>query len=470
MSRLDTRGFMDGALRGFDMMDRHYTREHSLRQADERMKMQRASHEMGLRQAEQTMRLQSEQAERSKAQADRDKVKFERDYGTKGEDGQRTGGRLAELDDRAKKESEATLRLRDAQIEASQSTIETNAYNLTQTKKKNYLSENLPLIQRSWDKWNKTGEVDDILKNEYVAGTAYDPARYLNKEVNSAFDTIETKLPEIVQGNGSLEDPELVDALGVMYQNQIRGAVGQQDPITGKTIKGAKLGGVHLAQDIHPDIPGNQPGIVLTTMVDYGDGNWVAKPITNNRSTDPNDTVKVIPLETAMKDITSQLALRRQASTSKAYKQLFGTKDKGNENKLNDALIDLETEKAKAIGKLDKSTLTDEQYQATVQQIESQFDQSKQILKRQLSGNSSGETVSHQPAQTNVPIWANGDQQKFAFARAMQNKGINVAAMSIQDLNDAWLLNEEDRAKKEEEARATEVIRKVSSRANRIGM
>ncbi len=431
MSGLDTRGFMDGALRGYDLMDRHYARETSLRQADERMKMAKASHEMGLKQADQQMRLAAERSAQ-------DKAKFEYDYGTVGEDGQRTGGRLADADERAKKESEATLKLRDAQLKASESTIEMNNYNFTQSKKKNYISENLPLIQQMWKRSNETGEFDDIFDNPNIKGGAYDPRRYLDKKVNAAFDTIEEKLPQIVQGNGSYEDPEFVDALGVMYQNQIKGAVGQQDPITGKTIKDAKLGSVHLAQDINPDIPGDQPGIVLTTLVNYGDGKWVAKPITNNRSTDPNDTVKVIPLETAMQDITTQLGLRRQASTSKAYQQLFGTKNKDNENKLNDALIDLETEKAKAIGKLDKSVLSDEQYQSTVQQINAQFEQSKQTLTRQLSGSSSDDTGSHHSAQTSVPTWANGDQKKLAFAKALQAQGMDVRSLTPDELQSRY--------------------------------
>ena len=85
MGTLDTRGFMDGALRGFDMMDRHYARENSLRQADERMKMDKEKHQAGLRSHDQQMKLAGEEAERKRQE-------HERLYGTTDENSNHVGG------------------------------------------------------------------------------------------------------------------------------------------------------------------------------------------------------------------------------------------------------------------------------------------------------------------------------------------------------------------------------------------
>lgn len=447
--QLDTRGFMDGALRGFDMMERHYQNQQSLRQADERMKMDKENHTLGLKEHDQQMRLRDAQEQRANEE-------YDLKYGAVGEDGKRTGGTYQEDRDRQ-------LKLSDAQLAANQAQQKLSEYKLNQAKKADYIQSNLPLIKNAWDRFNKTGEVDDVLKSEYVAGGPYDPNRYLDKNVNQAFDVIETKLPELVQGKGNMNDPEFVNALGVMYQDNVKAVVGQQDPITGKTIKDAKLGGVNLAQDIDPNTPGDQPGLILTTMVNYGDGNWVAKPITNNRSTDQNDTVKVIPIEAAMQDITGQLGLRRQAATSKAYKDVFGEPDKTRmkevQPKIDSAIIDLEKERAKALSGLDKVALTPEQYDASVQDINAQFDDAKRNV---VSAFTQQSTQPGNQASTNVPAWANGDPQKIEFAKGLQAYGYDVGSMSTKEIDDMYKHKLKDIKAKEEKARSASIIQKVN--------
>ncbi|KUI98934.1 hypothetical protein [Vibrio sp. MEBiC08052] len=421
---LDTRGFADGALRGFEVMDNYYRRQHSLKQADEQMTMARENQAMSLKAHDQQMKLAQERS-------DRERSEFDAKYGTTGEDGKRVGGWLA-------KQQAQQGKVADAQLAASQSRQKLSDYQFNQAQKTNYIRDNLPLVQNAWKQYNDSGEVDPVLDNEYIRGSAYDPRRYLSKKVNRAFDVIESKLPQIAQGQVKSDDADFVSALGVMYENQVKASVGQQDPITGKTIKDVKLGGVHLAKDIDPNQPGEQPGIVLTTMVNYGDdGKWVAKPVTNNRSTDLNDTVKVIPLERAMKDITSQLALRRQAASSDAYKQVFG-KSRQNQSKYDDAIVALEKEKMKAIAQV--LSPESEAGQKQIMAINAQFDASVQNLQQRLLGEQRSNART-----TQVPQWAGGNPVKIKFARALQANGYDVGQMSTDDLDDAWKAERESR-------------------------
>ncbi|MDW6094065.1 hypothetical protein SBX64_16115 [Vibrio rhizosphaerae] len=428
---LDTRGLMDGALRGFEMMDNYYRNQHSQKYADEQMKMARENQAMSLKAHDQQMKLAQERS-------DRERSEFDAKYGPADANGNRTGGWLA-------KQQEQQGKLADAQLAANKSKQELNKYQLNQQQKTNYINENLPVLQSSWGRWMTTGESDDIFDNEFIKGSSYDPRRYLSPKINDAFDVIESKLPQITQGQIKSDDPEFVSALGVMYEGQIKASVGQQDPITGKTIKDAKLGGVHLASDIDPHQPGDQPGIVLTTMVDYGAGKWVAKPITNNRSTDQNDAVKVIPLERAMKDITSQLALRRQVASSDAYKTLF---NKGNkkQSKYEDAVVDLQKEKVKALNQI--LSPETEEGQKQIAAINDQYNSSVQELRHLFLGRQSGggnEQSNHspKPGKTNVPQWAKGDPAKLQLARALQANGYDVGNMTEKDLNDAWTIKQE---------------------------
>jgi hypothetical protein len=453
---LDTRGFMDGALRGYEVMENHNNNKKNQERADEQMAMQKANHAMSLRNSEQQMGLREEEAERSRTQAKRSDEDYNRLYGEVGEDGLRSGGTYQE--DRMDKK-----KLTNAQLNAAKTQQEVSAYNLSQAKRSAYIQENLPIIQNAWARYDKTGELDDILQSEFVAGGAYDPRRYESKQLNKSFDLIESKIPEILNGKLDANDPEFIEAMGIMWEPNIKASVGQKDPITGKEIKDAKLGGVTLAKDIDPNTAGDQAGIVLTTLVNYGDGKWIAKPITSNRSTDPNDSVKVIPLDAAMKDITSQLRLRKQASTSQAYKNVFDDKDKLRikelQPKIDDAIIDLEKERAKLKGKLDKGMLTEEQYESSIESIDSQINSAKQNIVKSFSG---GESGGKSNQQTNVPMWTKGDPEKIAFVQELKKEGFDVGSMSIDELDDSLELAGSMKLAEEKERNAALAIEKVN--------
>ena len=453
---LDTRGLMDGALRGYEVADRHYARQDSLRLADERMQMQRDQNAMSLRQAEQQMKYQEQQMALAQAQADREEENYTRLYGEKGEDGKRVGGTVNEDRKRQKEVS-------DAQIEASKASTEATRQESERNKRAQAITDSMPVIQQGWDTFNSTNQISDVFDKEYIKGSKYDPRTYLDKRLNHAFDVIESRLPEISGGKGGLNDPEFVDAVGVMYENNVKAVIGQQDPITGKTIENAKLGGISLANDIDPNTPGDQPGIVLTTMVDYGDGKWVAKPITNNRSTATYDTVKVIPIQTAMKDITSQLALRNKVATSKTYQRLFKEKstkaEQEAQTQYQSAIVKLEEAKQKAISEAQSMNPDDAEL---VNTISARYDEAMANVKYQLLGSSSDGSAKPSSRQTNVPTWAAGDPQKLSFAQELLKSGRDVGAMSTEELDARWKFNRDKIKQQQEDARSQAMIDKVN--------
>jgi hypothetical protein len=324
-----------------------------------------------------------------------------------------------------------------------------NNYKYNQQVRIDYKNTNMPVLMNAWDRFGTSNEVDEILDNPHIKGGELDPRRYLDKKVDQAFRVIGTLMPEVANGNIKPNDPRFADAIGVMWDRNIKAVIGQVDPVTGKTIKDAKYGGVNLVQDIDPNREGDQPGLVVTSLVDYGDGKFIPKPITNNRSTDQSDTVMVIPVETAMKDITSQLRLWRKATTTEAYKKVFGNTKESKEAVAHykEQAAKIENTRVTAIGKIN-STMGD--YDAQVAKINSEADQAKANLQHLYLGDPNGAdggknktTVSQVPA-----LWAGGDGQKITFARSLMNSGLDVSRMTKGELQARYDTMMEDKAAK----------------------
>ncbi|MDD1795774.1 hypothetical protein LRP50_21880 [Enterovibrio sp. ZSDZ42] len=282
MSRLDTRGFMDGALRAYDIVDRKLSRDEDreIRKQQLEKSNQRADQQMALRMADEERRTQA----------------HEYQYGVDGE-----GGALRQAQAQNEK-------LFDANLAAAHSRKNLSDYQLSQQRKSVFINENAPLLQTGWQRWMQGGDIDDIFNHETIKGGAYDPRRYLDPDFDKAANTLETALPKLAKGKGDINAPEVKSALNTFYKSNLQASVGATDPKTGKTIQDARWGEVTFAKDINPELEGDQPGLVLTAEVNYGGEEWVPKPITERRSTDVGDHVKVIPIELAMQETMASIA------------------------------------------------------------------------------------------------------------------------------------------------------------------
>lgn len=418
---LDTRGFMDGALRAYDVADRYYQRKEDRKLQKEQLEQDREAREqrMSLRQAQEQRRQK----------------KFEYNYG---EDGQ--GGALRDKQERNKK-------LFDAKLKNQQTQQELNEYQLNQQKRTQFIQENSPLIQKGWKRWMDSGEIDSVLDNEMIAGSAYDPRRYLDPEVNKAGELLETKLPAVLDGKADFNDPEIKSALNTIYSKNIKASIGQKDPRTGKVIKDARWGGVTLAADINPEMEGEQPGLVITTEVSYGDDKWVPKPVTEGRGTG-DEQVKVIPLEQAMQDLTGQLAMRRQAMASPAYNSMFEQKgkDDGTTKAYRKDLVSIAKEEAKALADLEKEAAGlgsdgESKIESARARIKSTFDQQRARLKQTYGMEQEGQAGDGGGNPQTPPAiqqWAESDPNKGQFLQALQQKGYKLEGYDPETIENAY--------------------------------
>lgn len=175
-------------------------------------------------------------------------------------------------------------------------------------------------IEAAWNDFIKTGNISPVFDDPTIIGTAYDIKRY-TPELMQAFSQVVKLMPQVI--SGKQKPVVLIDALNLIYRKNIDKVIGQKDD-SGKTISKAQLAHVDLLTDIDPNMTGDQPGIVLAIEVFYEDGtSGGVRPITKNRSTAKDDNPMVIPLQSAVGDLSGQLALAQKLMHSEHYQALF---------------------------------------------------------------------------------------------------------------------------------------------------
>ncbi|QPL52398.1 ATPase [Vibrio navarrensis] len=393
---LDTRGFVDGALQGFQVAEGHYQRKKDNERQD---------------------RLD---------ERDEQRYQYEKT-------------RLSQLDeqDRKRYESEAkradadlTLRqieakqrgtLLDAQISTQKSNKELHDFELGQKKKLAFMQENMPVIQSNLKGFMETGQLDPIFDHEYLKDSAYDPRRYTPRVMQAAFD-IEATMPKVLDGTISYRDPAFTKSLGVLLERNVKQGIGDVDPESGKKIANKEYLRHDFIADIDPNREGDQPGVVIGLKVTYEDGTSQVAPVTEGRKPGASEAAKVIPLDALMKDVTGQLSMAKQFFTSEHYANLFA--DKGGKNgdevgkQWREAVTDLEKDRTKAINEL--MDPTPEQIEA----LNVRFNERRTVIDQiygKLGVESGG---ANNQAMNAASQWAGNDPQKQQFINELNPKDI----------------------------------------------
>lgn len=420
---LDTRGIADGFIRGFEATDGYYNRKKEMGLREEDARMRKESHQVGLKSVEQQMQLRDSQEQRAQGQYE---------HGFRAYDDQQ---KLAAQQEKRNQEAHsANMGLKDASTSL-------HKFRLEHEKRAAFISENMPLIQAKWQDLANGGDDFSVFDAPEIKGSAYDPRRYLDPKLQQAREVIEDRMQNTAGIDGFFSDPKAVEAVGVFYEPNVKRVIGEKSA-DGRVIKNAKLGGVHLAQDISPDIPGDQPGIVMSIDVDYGDGKWVRKPVTENRSSAQNDFVKVIPLEHAMQDLMGQMKYAKMATFTNAYQQQFGAPDDGSkqmEAELRKLLADIDNAEAKAIANGEISPEMRDQFNDLRAQATQRYNPNGKVTKE-------NNDTSDKPAYIE---WALSDERKRAFIQDIIDDGIDLSSVSPEVLENAF--NEAKKAKEIEE-------------------
>lgn len=130
---------------------------------------------------------------------------------------------------------------------------------------------------------------------EAAKGTRFDPTFMAKQEykdsAKKAYEYTDELVNKMQTGDVTLSDvnnPEYLSALDTLMKPDIEQGIGEKDPKTGKTVESKRLKSI---------LPYQNKGIVFEVETTLSDGTKYTAPVTEGRSMDPNDPVKVIPVD-----------------------------------------------------------------------------------------------------------------------------------------------------------------------------
>lgn len=438
-------GLAEGFLAGFNTMDRYQRGQ----KEDERMEKS-----MGLRDAmwqnEQERqkvadeRYQSELAYRE----GRDKLadaKYDKQFA---------------LTERQMKASEARAGAAERRA-AAQEARQQQEYEWQKTlrDKQLFQQENLPIYQSGWQLLREGKDPGEqfwaAAKDEraglfnphrWVEPGALDKSTYVVKHTGNLMNLLKDgKLdPSTPEGNALINDAKYLEGMDYLYRDEVRKGVGDIDPASGKTITDKKLANMMITPDGR--------GLVLGVEVTYNDGSKDVRPVTNNRTSAPDDHPKVIPINDFLKPAFQRAALVKEISSKAGdisrWTGLTAGPDQAGYKK---AVTELEKQHGQNRARISSSNAEDKDLQLDA--LDAQLEQSKAALADTFGMTSKAE---EKEAGTPIKEWTGGDPERLQFVKeANQHGKLSSLLDSPAKMNMAFELWRQQAAKQRQTEQAT---------------
>lgn len=438
-------GLAEGFLAGFNTMDRYQRGQ----KEDERQER-----ELGLRDTMVKQGIEDSNRNYSLRQAEFDNA-VEQQKTAKEQWGQEF--------DLKKKEVDSLRSYRDANLGFAQAAEgrakEEHEWQVKFRDKQAYQQENLPIIQSGWQavaEGKDPGQQFWNVVRDPRAGS-FNPERYLQQDYAEAGKTFVThagnlmrqaqegKLdPTTPEGHAAVNNPQFIKAAGTLYQDEVNKGVGDIDPDSGKTITGKQLSNIMITPDGR--------GVVLGVEVTYDDGSKAVRPVTNNRTSAPDDTPKVIPINDFLKPAYQRAALAKHmignADQLRASLGLTAGPDQAGYKK---AVADLEKQHGQNRAKISSSNAEDKDLQLDA--LDAQLEQSKAAL-----ADTYGLTTKTDEPKQEAPLkaWIGGDPERLQFIKEANQHGKLSSLMdNPARMNTAFELWRQQAAKQKKEEQAT---------------
>ncbi len=243
--------FVDGALKGFEMMERHQARK------DNKARL-----------------------------ADMDKRNDQR-Y-------QDSLERQAQLDEERKDNREQDVAYRKSQAKATadyrNSTLEANQQQ--RQWQQNYQTQqgqwqkDQPAIPLAWQSFRETGQVPEDLNDVLSRNKGMDPRTYLKPEYREAVKGLSTKLDTVIKSGNMAEanSSDTIKLFDSVFGDKIKASVGQYDETEKSKIASVDFAGFVPAER-------KDGSVALALQVTYENGAKEIKPMTKGRTSEGDDPV-----------------------------------------------------------------------------------------------------------------------------------------------------------------------------------
>jgi len=438
-------GLAEGFLAGFNTMDRYQRGQQEEARQERELGLRDTMVKQGIEDSNRNYSLRQASFEHDKERTKTADEQWKKEFGLR------------------QKESEGMQAYRNANLGLAQAAEgrakQEHEWQKEQRNKQLYQQENLPIIQSGWqavaDGKDPGQQFWNVVRDPRAG--SLNPERYLQQDYAEAGKTFVThagnlmrqaqegKLdPTTPEGNAAVNNPQFIKAAGTLYQDEVNKGVGDIDPDSGKTITGKQLSNIMITPDGR--------GVVLGVEVTYDDGSKDVRPITNNRTSAPDDHPKVIPINDFLKPAYQRAALaKHMIGNADQLRTSLGLTAGPDQAGYKKAVADLEKQHGQNRAKISSSNAEDKDLQLDA--LDTQLEQSKAVL-----ADTYGLTTKTDEPKQEAPLkaWTGGDPERLQFIKEANQHGKLSSLMdNPARMNTAFELWRQQAAKQKKEEQAT---------------
>ncbi|MET6758923.1 hypothetical protein [Pseudoalteromonas sp. NCIMB_1079] len=317
--------FVDGALKGFEMMERHQARKDNKARLADMDKRNDQRYQDGLdRQA---------QLDNERVQNRKQDVKFR--------------------ENQANQNSE----YRNKTLEANQQQRQWEQNYKTQ---QDIWEKDQPAIPLAWQSFRETGQIPEDLNDVLSRNKGMDPRTYMKPEYREAVKGLSTKLDTVIKSGNMAQanSPETIKLFDGVFGDKIKASIGQYDEAVKSKIANVEFAGFVPAER-------EDGSVALALQVTYENGSKKVKPMTKGRTSEgddpvmtytPKELVSTIKTRAMMADMIERPEYWDKMGTEVAANFGRGTKassSRGSSNDYQKQLNSIQDEMTKALAKIE---------------------------------------------------------------------------------------------------------------------
>lgn len=438
-------GLAEGFLAGFNTMDRYQRGQQEDARQERELGLRDTMVKQGIEDSNRNYSLRQASFEHDKERAKTADEQWKQEFGLR------------------QKESEGMQAYRNANLGLARAEEgrrkQEYEWQVKERDKQAYQQENLPIIQSGWqavaDGKDPGQQFWNVVRDPRAG--SFNPERYLQQDYAEAGKTFVThagnlmrqaqegKLdPTTPEGHAAVNNPQFIKAAGTLYQDEVNKGVGDIDPDSGKTITGKQLSNIMITPDGR--------GVVLGVEVTYDDGSKAVRPVTNNRTSAPDDTPKVIPINDFLKPAYQRAALaKHMIGNADQLRTSLGLTAGPDQAGYKKAVADLEKQHGQNRAQISSSNAEDKDLQLDA--LDTQLEQSKAAL-----ADTYGLTTKTDEPKQEAPLkaWTGGDPERLQFIKEANQHGKLSSLMdNPARMNTAFELWRQQAAKQQKAEQAT---------------
>lgn len=263
---------------------------------------------------------------------------------------------------------------------------------------------------------------------EKAKGTRFDPSYMMKPEYREAAKKVYDFTGQLVRGETrDIANPEIIDSVNVLLAPDIKRGIGEVDPNTGKKITDKRL------VDITPY---QNRGYVFEVETTLDDGSTYTAPITEHRSTNKDDPVKIITPEQLINQVNGHMAMASAYNQPDLYnavdrsiKKTGVASQETTKRQHLRALDNVDKWETDQVSKLDPDMMTEDEFAAKKSAIEKQASDRRAKIDKRYGmtrtevGKGSGKVPTPEGGgepRTDLTQWAGEDTQKQSFLAEAQ--------------------------------------------------